>query len=214
MFKSVLESLDAVSLREANAVEYCHSIGMERVKLVLDPTLLAHAEIYEPFLSANNEQPYLFLYYLNVDRAEELAWSQLQLYMQEHGLQLKSVSSSGYLPAMDLIPNHQNLLLTIPEWLSAIHNSQAVVTTSFHGVALSIVLHRPFVALLLNNAYSGGNVRITSLLKDLGLENRILTVVTTISEIMDKPIDWEDVEARLNEKRKASAKFLQDALKM
>ena len=213
-FKSVLESFDAVSLREANAVEYFHSIGMERAKLVLDPTLLAPAEIYEPFLSESNEQPYLFLYFLNVNSAEELQWEQIQQYMQKKGLQLKSVSSSGYLPAMDLIPDNENQLLTIPEWLSAIHNARGVVTTSFHGVALSIVLHRPFVALLLNNAYSGGNVRITSLLTDLGLESRILTAERGIETILDSPIDWYSVDEKLNTKRKESEDFLLSALQL
>lgn len=211
-FMSVLESFDAVSLREANAVEYCRSIGMERVKLVLDPTLLAPAEIYNPFLSESNEQPYLFLYYLNVNSAEELQWEQMREYMQKNALQLKSVSSSGYLPAMDLIPENENQLLTIPEWLSAIHNASGVVTTSFHGVALSIVLHRPFVALLLNNAYSGGNVRITSLLTDLGLENRILTAERSIEMIFNTPIDWASVDEELSKKRQKSENYLQNAL--
>lgn len=211
-FISVLDSFDAVSLREANAVDYCHSIGVERAKLVLDPTLLAPADIYKPFLTERNERPYLFLYYLNVNGAEELGWKQIQLYMKKNGLQLKVVSSSGYLPAMDLIPGNENQLLTIPEWLSAIHNAHGVVTTSFHGVALSIVLHRPFVALLLNNAYSGGNVRITSLLNDLGLGDHILSAERSIEAILDTPIDWDSVDERLGKKRKESDDFLLNAL--
>lgn len=212
-FKAYLDTFTAVSMRETDAVEQCHKKGFSQVQLVLDPTLLAPTEIYKPFITASTGHPYIFLYYLNVDSADELAWDQLKLYMASHNLHVKSVSSSGYLPAMDLLPNYKNLLLTVPDWLSAIHNSQAVITTSFHGVALSIVLHRPFVAILLRNEYSGGNNRITSLLKDLGLENRILTTETTISEIMSRPINWEDVEIRLNTLRASSSQFLADALR-
>ena len=118
--------------------------------MVLDPTMLVTQNVYMPFVQKEySGKPYLFLYYLNVINKEELAWNQIEMFLKDNGIELKCVSSSGYYPAFDLIPGHENLLLTIPEWLNAVYYSNYVVTTSFHGIAISIMMHRPFVAILL-----------------------------------------------------------------
>jgi hypothetical protein len=159
-------------------------------------------------------KPYLFLYYINVIHKEDLAWNQIEVFLREKNLQLQCVGSSGYYPVFDIIPGYENSLLTIPEWLNAVYYSEYVVTTSFHGVVFSIIMHRPFVAILLKGMYSGGNGRITSLLSSLGLSDRILTADKTISEILKMQIDWTSVDKLLAEQREQSEQFLQEALKI
>ena len=214
-FRAFLEGFTAVSVRDTTSLECCKKAGVMNAQMVLDPTMLVTQNVYMPFVQKEYlGKPYLFLYYLNVINKEDLAWNQIELFLKDNDIELKCVSSSGYYPAFDLIPGHDNLLLTIPEWLNAIYYSDYVVTTSFHGIAISIMMHKPFVAILLKGMYSGGNGRITSLLSSLGLSVRILTADKTISEILKMQIDWTSVDKLLAEQREQSEQFLQEALKI
>jgi exopolysaccharide biosynthesis predicted pyruvyltransferase EpsI len=144
---------------------------------------------------------------------EELYWSEVSEYVKSEGLGIRAVSSSGYYPAMNLIPEVDNEQLTIPEWISAIRNSNGVLTTSFHGTVFSILFHKPFVVIPLQNEYSSGNSRLTSFLGDLGLSDRILTNGNSVESIFNTAIDWEKVDSLVESKRQESAQFLFDALK-
>lgn len=214
-FVDYLHSLDAISLREKNAFDYCLHLGIDNCRLVVDPTVLTQFSIYESFIDkdAKPQKPYIFLYYLNVQNKEELAWKQLDSFISKKKLSLISVSSSGYFPAQSLIPGNENQLLTIPEWLTAIYHSQYVVTTSFHGMVFAILMHKPFVIIPLTNQYKSGNGRIESLLMNIGLEDRLLSEKNNIDDIFAKKIDWDEVDNKLSEMRLASEEFLADALR-
>lgn len=208
-----LHKFTAVSVRERNALDYCLRAGVDKAKLVLDPTLLVAKDVYRHFIKKEfTAKPYLFLCYINVMDKDDVSWNQIEAFLIEKNLELRTVSSSGYYPAFDLVPGHDNLLLTISEWINSIYNAEYIVTTSFHGVAFAIIMHRPFVAILLKGIYSGGNNRITSLLSDLDLNERILINDTSIREILSIPIDWNRVEELLLLQRKTSEIFLREAL--
>ena len=212
-FKAFVNKFDAVSVREKSAQEFCLNLGLSQTKLVLDPTLLVSFDVFLPliqsFLNKKKKSPYVFLYYLNVEDASEIEWNQITDFVADNKLDLISVASSGYLPAKNILPEGYKLsYLTIPEWIGNLYSADYVVTTSFHGVAFAILTHRPFVAILLRNKYSKGNVRITSLLSDLKLEAHILTNDRAISDILKTPIDWAIVDQILEDKRRYSRDFL------
>lgn len=213
-FYEYLSRFNAISVREKSALNLCHYIGLKQCKLVLDPTLLLTLHDYENFIKkqVSYNSPYLFLYYLNITSSEELNWPQLKHYIASENLILRSVASSGYYPAQNLIPGHENEYLTIPEWLTAIYHSKHVVSNSFHGIVFSIIMHKPFVAILLNNQYKGGNSRIVSLLESLNLTSRILNDSNSFKSIFETPINWEHVDKQLSEERNKSLNFINSAL--
>lgn len=209
-----LRDFKAVSVRESTALENCKKAGVNDVTVVVDPTLLVHKDVYMPFVKKEfNAKPYLFLYYINVIDKADLEWKQIETFVQEKNLTILPVSSSGYYPAFDLVPGQDNMLLTIPEWINAIYHSEFVVTTSFHGVVFAIIMHRPFVAIPLKGEYSSGNIRITSLLHSVGLEDHLLTDGKNVKEILSADVNWENVDNLLAEQRKMSEEFLSEALK-
>lgn len=213
-FYEYLSDFNAISVREISTLNLCHNIGLNQCQLVLDPTLLLTLHDYKNFVDKQTpcERPYLFLYYLNITSSEELNWPQLKHYVASESLILRSVASSGYYPAQDLIPGHDNEYLTIPKWLTAIYHSKCVVSNSFHGIAFSIIMHKPFVAILLNNQYKGGNSRIVSLLETLNLTNRILNDSNSFESIFDTPINWEYADKQLSKERSISHNFISSAL--
>ena len=102
---------------------------------------------------------------------------------------------------------------TIGNWVESIQKSNLSLTNSFHGAVFSILSHTPFVAFPLTGEASAMNNRLTSLLTKLGLENRIYSKGADLNSIVKTPIDWDKVDARLNDFRVESEKFLLNALK-
>ena len=97
--------------------------------------------------------------------------------------------------------------LGVETWLGRIHNSEVVITNSFHGMVFSILFEKPFAAILIKN--SGMNDRIITLLSALGLENRIFDGDL---KILNEKIDWESVRVKLDSYRKIGYDYLSKIL--
>lgn len=216
-FTRYLKNFNAISVREQKAYALCHQLGFDKSIIAIDPTLLLNSTDYDLIeLDSNGTnvagKPYVFIYTLNIRTAEEIYWDDFQKIIAEDGLQIRSVSSSGYLPAQDLLPGIQNEQATMPEWLSLIKHSEYVITTSFHGVVFCLLYHKPFYAVLLNNEYSKGNDRIVSLLESLHLSNLIVPNSESLKLINFENIDWIGVDAMIALLRQKSTHFIDDTL--
>ncbi len=179
-FTQYLKKFNAISVREQKAYSLCHQLGFEKSIIAIDPTLLLSSQDYDSIenddpISDVTVKPYVFVYTLNIRSAEEIYWNVFQNMIAKDGLHIRSVSSSGYLPARDLLTGIQNEQAKISEWLSLIKHSEYVITTSFHGVVFCLLYHKPFYAVLLNNEYSKGNDRIISLLESINLSQLIVS---------------------------------------
>ena len=216
-FTRYLKNFNAISVREQKAYALCHQLGFDKSIIAIDPTLLLNSSAYDSIEIDSNGtdvagKPYVFIYTLNIRTAEEIYWDDFQKIIAKDGLQIRSVSSSGYLPARELLPGVQNEQATIPEWLSLIKHSEYVITTSFHGVVFCLLYHKPFYAVLLNNEYSKGNDRIISLLEFLHLSNLIVSNSESLKQINFENIDWIDVDAMIALLRQKSTHFIDDIL--
>ncbi|HMP73239.1 MAG TPA: polysaccharide pyruvyl transferase family protein [Kiritimatiellia bacterium] len=96
------------------------------------------------------------------------------------------------------------------QFLARLIKTNLLVTSSFHGTALAILLRRPFVSILSGNP--GRDARITELLEDLGMTSRIFSPAMTRQHVETLP-PFDLAHERLNERRNQSIKFLRDALK-
>ena len=214
-FKTYLNHLNAISVRESSAQALCQSLGFSNVEVVGDPTLLLSANHYLSLCKdiPKQEHPYLFMYMLNISTPEEIGWDKVSAYLQARSLDLKTVCSSGYLPARELIPDNRNILASIPEWIALIRDARYVITTSFHGMMFCILLHKPFLVMKLTNQYAKGNNRMTSLLATLGIEERIHNSSLPFDRQMENEINWTEVEKKLAALRNNSIKFIERNIK-
>ena len=87
-----------------------------------------------------------------------------------------------------------------------ISDADYVVTTSFHGLALSLILNKEFW--IINH---DGNYRQKNLLSLLGLEKRLVTD-GLYCDFSDK-VDYNEVNTKLNEISFKSKQFLQESLR-
>lgn len=212
-FTKYLKNFNAISVREQKAYTLCHQLGFDKSIIAIDPTLLLNSSAYDSIEIDSNGtdvagKPYVFIYTLNIRTAEEIYWDDFQKIIDKDELQIRSVSSSGYLPARELLSGIENEQATIPEWLNLIKHSEYVITTSFHGVVFCLLYHKPFYAVLLQNEYSKGNDRIISLLANVGLENRAIASTQDIEKAHIADICWEEIDEKIHQFRKKSIDFL------
>lgn len=203
-FKSMLARVDAISVREREAIPFFESLGREATAVV-DPTLLLSAEEWRDIEAAppSGQSPYILLYPIAMpkelyDFAEELS--------RRTGLpviELRSVTARPSRPGF-----FRNSFSGPDEFLTLFRNARYVLTTSFHGTAFSAIYHKDFLAF----DVSGDNLRIRNLLDELGLSARLATQ----SEIpdIDASVDWDAVDVRRSAMAKRSEDFLTRELRL
>ena len=93
--------------------------------------------------------------------------------------------------------------------MRTIAEAELVITPSFHGLAFSLIYHRQFV-IVLGPEGKRRSTRLTSLLAQLGLENRLFTNVEDVmkSNVLSRKINYEDVDKKLAELRSQSYNYL------
>jgi polysaccharide pyruvyl transferase WcaK-like protein len=118
---------------------------------------------------------------------------------------------SGNLKLTDFIDTKSRVKYTMApsEFLSVIRDAKLIVTASFHCVAISIIMNKPFVAVLTGN--KGKDERLLNILSLLGLEERIFTNQMN-EEQVNKPINYVSVNKKIEELKASSMNFLLSAI--
>ena len=197
----LLQSFDAVSVRERTGVDICErSFGVYNCKLVLDPTLLVDPRFYETLAcTATEVDTKLIVTYLLDGKSVggEIA-EEVRSYLGEDSrIVALSLSSSR--------------TISIPEWLKMFMSAKFVVTDSYHGMVFAILFRKNFLAI--GNRKRGLD-RFRTLVAALGLESRLLVDGPTspIASLINTDIDFDKVHDRLEELRGLSRAFILDAL--
>ena len=209
--KREMARFDALSVREQTGVAICQELGY-KAKVVVDPTMLLENNDYARIADIQNEGSYIYLYYLNISRSDDVEWTQLQECAKNRNLRVVATPASGYFVGKELFKDVEYKYATIPQWIGLIENAKLVVTTSFHGVVFCILHHTPFVYFPLKGKFSRGNNRVIDLCNTLGLSDRIWQNTSAYDVLMNSNIDWNVVDEKLSENRSFSIEFLREAL--
>lgn len=197
LFKQELSEFDFISCREKSGVEICKGLGFENAVLQQDPTMLLSSDEYKKIASKNlvPKKPYILLYLLGNDT--DFSTRRLKQFAKLKNLEVV------YVPANEAqkINFHKKTFPTVEEWLGLYENASAVVTNSFHGTVFSLIFNKSFLSVHQTGKFEDQNVRIDSLLEDFGLKNRIFS---GDFEKLFAPVDFENVNKRLEEIRKCS----------
>ena len=211
VLKNALGRFDTISCREQSGVDICKQLGFEATK-VLDPTLLLDKQVYQKKAlecQPLTKRPYVFIYSLNIQSRDEIRFKELEAYIKQQQLDLVVTPADGYCQGLEIFGQEAIYSYsTIEQWLSNILNASFVVTPSFHGIVLSIILEKPFVYVPLIGRHSNSNGRILEVLNVLGLNNRILRDGTSYSAIICEEINWNVVKDRLEREKELSFNYL------
>lgn len=201
--ESLLKNFHAVSVREDSGVAICKSIFDVHATKVLDPTLLL--ENYNNLL----REPLLHNYVLGFKFVTSPEYYSLLKHV--------AVNINASTLIMDMLPRNlrhthigETSFFPSPEqWVTNVAYSQFVITDSFHCTVFSLIFKKNFMVILPGKL---GKVqdRLYSLLKELGLENRIFTSIEEAkkSNIWNSIINYDIVSQKLSKLRTESINYL------
>lgn len=212
-FVEYLKQFDSLSCRETSAAEYIAHITGSRCKSVCDPTLLLSPGEYLHLLEGNvgnrvknlSEKKYLLIYALRyhseiVRKSKELAEKyNLKVYAIFPNLRYACVASHSFIDA------------SVEDFLHLFSKAEFIVTDSFHGTCFSLINQKNFVTIRRGEA---GNERITDMLKELGLLDRLWIEGENDTCVLDVPIDYEKVNEHILLKRLESMEYLRNAIQI
>lgn len=201
LIRDNLNSFSAVSVREEDTIELLHKITNTEIECVMDPVFLQSQDFWNNLVSPRKiKEKYIFLFELHEHDASKYA---VELANKMH---MKVVYVPNGLRSQLNAEKVESPLVN--EFLSYIKYAEYVVTDSFHAAAFSIIFHKN-LHVLLKTELKGLNSRLTSLLNKLGLIDRIVEP----GKICIKEINYDFVEAKLEDERSKSLEFLKDGLK-
>lgn len=202
--RTLTEQLDGLSVREPSGAEILKKAGVSpgRIHVVPDPTILLGSFPAMERAGTQDDRT-VFCYALRTDEvirdvAEAVA----------AGLDVPLVSSRSSRQRWRDIGT--GISPGPVEWLQRLANAEFVVSNSFHGVALSILHNKPFLAVGLPGAKASLNARVEDLLEATGLSDRLIdnSDDDVLGARMATPIDWVAVNAKLAAMKAVGEDFL------
>lgn len=209
VYKKYLNKYHALSTREERGAKIIESLVEIDVKVTLDPTLLLNASDWKLLAKKSNlkiDYPYILVYVLDYAyNPYPYITNFIKFARKETNLPLVllNFSNKEYIGWKNVINLHD--AVGPEDFIYLFDNASLVITTSFHGVAYSLNLSKPFYAVL--NNVSDGDDRMFSLLKELGAEDRILKKGDKFS-VITLEMNYVDIQHKLEERREQSKNFL------
>ncbi|MDE6807820.1 MAG: polysaccharide pyruvyl transferase family protein [Prevotella sp.] len=209
----LVRKFNLVTVREDSGVTLCKNhLGVNAIH-VLDPTLLLTKEDYICLIEAEKEPRAvgsLFNYILDPDTRKSIF---IQQVAKSQGLKPFQVlpKCQAENRTKEDVKNHIEdcVFPGVTSWLRAFMDAEMTIVDSFHGMVFSVIFNKPFW--VIGNAARGMS-RFTSLLKVFHLEDRLLDIEHLEQVDISKPVDWDRVNAILEEKREESKSLLLNEL--
>ena len=188
-----LKNFDSISVREEDMVPVIQKYIDKHVLQHIDPTFLISAAEWRRYENRYDiKKPYILVYALYWDRGLNDCLKKLH---KKTGYQIISIQD-GIRP---IYANKRVLDAGPEEFLWLIDHAQAVVTSSFHGTAFSVIFNKSFYPVLNPNAPS----RINSLVKTLHIP-----IAATLNMLMDFSPDYTKVNNYIKREKQRSIDYL------
>lgn len=211
-YKEYINDFDKISVREFNAIKQISELGVDNVKIVLDPSLLFSQEEWERIIDIGGPivKGKYFFYYAFHYRPEinkVIAEIGRKYNMPVYILDAKAWGAQG--------ARHNGLQLSNKfgpvAFLNLIKNASLCFTTSFHGTAFSVIFKKKFW-FVESTMHNPNDDRVSTLTSMLGLGDRHICIDKMLTADLLTHVDYEPVFKKLEGKRQESLDFLTDAL--
>ena len=208
VFKKELTNFAYISVREQQASEILEKLLNRKIDVVLDPTLILNKQEWIEVAKYDMcpKEKYLLVYIVTIKPCDYVLTLARHIAKQRN-LKILRICRDAY-------PEHsgsdvEEILTAGPsDFVGLFSKAEFVVTNSFHGTVFSINFSKPFYSVI--KSHHSTNSRLTSILKKLGLEDRIMPVGSQLPMISD--IDFSDPSAKLEAERKLSIEYINKAL--
>lgn len=197
--KSYLENFSHLSVREIDLRSEILDLTSKSIEVVLDPVFLLNKEYWESLCLPLHNQKYILYYSLMHSKEAVQLVNKLS---EDTGYKIIEITGR-----VDPFKYGKKYVQTASafDFISLIHDAEIVVSTSFHGVAFSIIFEKQFFALGMQN----NSGRVKSLLKILNISDRMLQ---NINDISNYDIDYSAVTEKLKIQINKSETYLSKSI--
>ncbi len=158
-----LSRLDYISVREQTGVSLAVQLGFPKAVKAMDPVFLLDRKKWE-MLEKPLQLPGHYILVYDFDK-NPLMENFVKQYASENKLKVYSVLPCGYADRSFDKEGPRG-------FLTLVHHADLVVSNSFHAVAFSLIYEKQFAVF---ERLEGINSRMKDLLKDLDMNDRIIT---------------------------------------
>lgn len=199
-FSRLIKYVDAISVREEEAIPYVRKFCEEDVVAVLDPVFFLGKASWYKLEKLPEKEGYIFVYL--TERNERLV-DYVKRLSKERSLSVIEVSAGNFISEAGFTVDYT---AGPSEFLGYIHKADYVVSNSFHAIALSIIFQKKFLAF----SHSNRGARLWNILKVHGMEDRLCQ--TGEETEIDAFVDWDEVKRRTGENARVAGDFLKEKI--
>lgn len=196
-FRRLVEGFDHISLRERDTLPVIDEYTSRTADVHIDPVFLVPEkkwrEMEQPYPI---NEPYILVYPIFWDKKLNQELKQLH---KQTGKTIVTVLGQ----AQQVYANKRIYDASPEQFLWLIDHADAVVSSSFHGIAMSLVFQKPFAAVINPQSPS----RLTCLLDTLGVKNSAIGVLAA-----DRPLEYDRVQQRIQKEKSRGMAYLRKVL--
>lgn len=197
LFRSCLRSLACISVREQECADVLSAYTDKEIFVHIDPTFLINTATWRSLEHPYKvKKAYILLYMLYWDNSYK---EQIVALKKRTGLPVYAICSG----ISGVCADKRIYDAGVEEFLWLVDHAEYVITSSFHGVAFSIIFQKKFAAVI--NPASPS--RIENVLN-------ILSVPRVKIEELDhvESIDYSIISANIEKERQRSIEYLKEAI--
>lgn len=194
--KYAIKEYRALSVRDRHTFDLIKQNTGIDADIVLDPTFLYD---FSSITDESKDMKYILVY--SFDSLDEYS-ENIVSYAKEHSMNIicagrhcdwanKSYESIG-----------------IRKWLGLFKNASLVITDSFHGTVFALKNKKRFVLMGREDKIN----KINDLMSECGLTIAYYQTTMSISDYLNEPFSYDEINKRIEIKRKASLEYIKTAL--
>ncbi|SDB66463.1 polysaccharide pyruvyl transferase family protein [Butyrivibrio sp. INlla16] len=197
--RKCMSNFKRMSVRDKGTEEYVSSLYDGEIVHNLDPVLVGPLSKRKRNTVSLKNYMIVYAYNDRIRSKEEIL--AIKNFAHEH--KLKTVCFGGVLQWCDLyIPADPFTLLDY------FYNAEYIVTDTFHGTIFSIINHKKFVSIIRKTNKN----KMSNLLSDLGLEERMLFDINQLEGQLIKDIDYTKVDSIIDKEREKSELYIKECI--
>lgn len=203
LISSGLKSLKAICVRDISSADTVKTLTGLPAKICFDPVLLYG---FEKELKQTRytppKHPYLVVYAYDKNLNDPAEVDKIKVFSVKNNL--KIVSAGFYHKWADI-----NLNVNPLELLKVIQKAKYIITDTFHGSVISILLNKSFAVKVRDMNVN----KIEYLLESLGAANHKLSSFLDLEKVLFSVSDWNKINHNIQNFREQGLAYLQEVLK-
>lgn len=204
--KKYIGEIKFLSIREEIGAKLLEKETGYVAEVVLDPTLLLSQKTWESFIGKHDldVENYIFCYLLTYN----------EKYNEEICAFSKKINLKVISPAILSNDGFNSIPMDCFTFIDYIINSNFLVTDSYHGILFCLKFNKKFAVYkrFADSDNMSQNSRIYSILKKVGLLDRIVDSENGLYKIYNEKIDYARVNNLIEKEQLKSKKYLIDAI--